>query len=204
MKAYLLTLSLLAALCHHDGAAATQSDAGPRLYRTWLAEPGNAKRVAAFEGELRKQHLDKVVPTYQILRTALDWKQCGANAFELPERRYWKDAIASLTVIKKEIVPLIGRVEIVSGYRNAALNSCAGGAKGSVHRQFGAFDAYAKGPVTRATMIDRLCSLHRARGPVLGMGLGIYSGKKFHIDVGLKGYRTWGSTYRRASSPCLG
>lgn len=176
--------------------------AAPPSYAAWLATSDHARSVAAFERELAQRDIADVVPTFEILRTAIDWQRCGADEYALPDASTWPGAFAALTVIKQELVPVIGRVEIVSGYRHAALNSCAGGSSGSVHRQFGAFDAFVTGPESRDEMIARLCAWHRDRGPALQAGLGIYNGKKFHIDAGLKGYRTWGSDYRRASSPC--
>ncbi|NCP10830.1 MAG: hypothetical protein GW859_02545 [Sphingomonadales bacterium] len=175
----------------------------PASYAAWLARGDNRARVVEFEAELSKHRLSDIVPTYQILRTAIDWKRCGASEYELPDRASWDGAFASLGVIRDELVPLLGRVEIVSGYRNPALNACAGGASGSVHRQFGAFDAFAVSQPSRAVMIDKLCTWYRGRADNYHAGLGIYSGQKFHIDAGIRSTRTWGSDYHRASSPCV-
>ncbi len=185
-----------------SSAGATAMATPPPSYLAWLAKGDNARNVAAFERELAARDIADIVPTFEILRTAIDWQRCGAEEYELPDAKTWPGAFASLSVIKNELVPVVGPVEIVSGYRHASLNSCAGGAPSSVHRQFGAFDAFVTGPETRDEMIARLCTWHHQRGPALQAGLGIYQGKKFHIDAGLKGYRTWGSDYHRASSPC--
>jgi hypothetical protein len=174
----------------------------PPSYGAWLARGDHARSVATFERALAEHDIADVVPTFEILRTAIDWQQCGAEEYALPDAATWPGAFAALAVIKTELVPVVGPVEIVSGYRDEALNACAGGSSGSVHRQFGAFDAFVTGPESRDEMIERLCTWHRERGPALQAGLGIYDGKKFHIDAGLKGFRTWGSDYRRASSPC--
>lgn len=182
--------------------AAAATIAPPPGYAAWLAQGDHARSVAAFERELADRDIADVVPTFEILRSAIDWRRCRAEEYELPDASTWPGAFAALTVIKNELVPIVGPVEIVSGYRHAALNSCAGGSSGSVHRQFGAFDAFVTGPETRDEMIAQLCAWHRDRGPSLQAGLGIYNGKKFHIDAGLKGYRTWGSDYHAASSPC--
>lgn len=174
----------------------------PASYVVWLAKGDHARKVATFERELAERDIADVVPTFEILRTAIDWQRCGADEYELPDAATWPGAFVALRVIKTELVPVVGPVEIVSGYRHEALNTCAGGSSGSVHRQFGAFDAFVTGPESRDEMIANLCTWHRDRGRALQAGLGIYNGKKFHIDAGLKGYRTWGSDYHRASSPC--
>lgn len=196
------TLIAAGLLCQPLPALAQGSDAGPELYAEWRARPANAQRVDAFEGELRARGLEGVAPTYQILRSALAWRRCKAEPFALPEARYWEGAFASLEVIESEIVPLVGKVEIVSGYRDPVLNDCAGGKGGSIHLRFGAFDLFAVGDISRAQMIERLCGWHRERGRARKAGLGIYEARKFHVDVGLKGYRRWGPGYRSASSPC--
>lgn len=104
-------------------------------------------------------------------------------------------------MLRDEIVPKVGKVEIVSGYRDTALNACAGGARGSIHRKFGAFDLYPlDSGMTRAKLVPELCRWHKRRGETLRVGLGIYQGAKFHIDA--RSYRTWGPDYRRTSSPC--
>ena len=174
----------------------------PPIYSAWLGEGDNAQRVAMFERELAARGLTGIVPTHEILRTAIDWERCGASPFELPDQSYWRGAFDSLGVIKSDLVPLLGAVEIVSGYRHATLNQCAGGAPSSVHREFGAFDAFATAAPSREEMIAKLCDWHAKRGTPLRAGLGIYQGKKFHIDVGMRGHRHWGSDYRAASSPC--
>lgn len=178
------------------------SSATPALYDEWLRQGDNGTRVALFEAELQRRALDDVAPTYQLLRTAMDWPKCGAP-FALPDPSAWEGAFASLTVLKRELVPLVGRVEVVSGYRDEAMNLCAGGAKGSVHRIFGAFDVFAVDPaMTREAMIARLCKWHDKQGRPDEAGLGIYSGKKFHIDAGVRGYRRWGPDYSSKTSPC--
>ncbi|MGB7404865.1 MAG: D-Ala-D-Ala carboxypeptidase family metallohydrolase [Pacificimonas sp.] len=175
---------------------------GEAMFTAWAAKPQNASRVAEFEGQLERQGLLNIVPTYQLLRTALSWKGCKAEPFELPSRDRWQGAFNSLETLRDDIIPAIGPVEIVSGYRHEHLNRCAGGASRSVHREFGAFDGYAVGNLTRAEMIQRLCGWHNAKGGDLKAGLGIYRGKKFHLDVGLRGNRRWGSDYSGRSSPC--
>ncbi|MBV7255162.1 hypothetical protein KCG44_00025 [Pacificimonas sp. WHA3] len=210
MKRLLMTIGLVMALCQPfsdiSGArlsgAAQAAEPGADEYAVWLREPGNRERVRLFEEELAKRDLLGVVPTYQILRTALSWRSCRASPFALPDRQLWDGAFRSLKVLKTEIVPRIGPVSIVSGYRHATLNECAGGAARSVHREFGAFDVFAIGALSRDDMIEHLCAWHDARGADLSAGLGIYQLKKFHIDVGLRGYRRWGSDYTIRSAPC--
>lgn len=196
------SLALLLAVGLVAAPATAQPSPGVLDYQTWIKKGDNRAKVLKFETALGQRGLLGVVPTYQILRTAMSWKACRADPFELPAASYWDGAFQSLTVLRDDIIPAIGPVEIVSGYRHAELNRCAGGAARSVHREFGAFDAYAVGRITRAGMIRKLCDWHGRNGARLSAGLGIYRGKKFHVDVGLRGNRRWGSDYSRKSSPC--
>lgn len=144
-----------------------------------------------------------IIPTDQILRTAMSWKQCGAQ-FELPDEAKWDGMFATLRVLKEEVVPITGELQAVSGYRNPSMNACAGGAKSSVHIEFGALDLIAVDPhFDERTMIDRLCQWHASTDPSDAIGFGYYGNRKLHIDVDVKSKRHWGKGGRRATSPCL-
>ena len=102
--------------------------------------------------------------------------------------------------VKAHVEPVVGAVEALSGYRNAALNQCAGGARESAHRHFYAIDLTPLRPIGREGMIRSLCAIHRFRGEGYAIGLGFYSGLRFHVDS--MGFRRWGSDGKSASSPC--
>ena len=60
--------------------------------------------------------------------------------FEVPPGDQIRSYQAALRYIGTSVTPQIGPVEVVSVYRNAALNSCAGGAATSTHLHLGAID----------------------------------------------------------------
>ena len=95
---------------------------------------------------------------------------------------------------------MIGKVEAVSGFRNEGLNQCSGGARESAHRHFYALDLVPAGDVGREGMIRSICKIHDFRGEQYDIGLGFYTGLRFHVDS--KGFRRWGSDGKGASSPC--
>ena len=97
---------------------------------------------------------------------------------------------------------MIGDVEAVSGFRNEELNRCSGGAKASAHRHFFALDLTPVRELGRNEMIRSLCRIHYWRGSGYDIGLGFYSGMRFHVDS--KGFRRWGPDGKSASSPCNG
>lgn len=200
MKAYLLILSL--ALLSASASAQTPSDAdiSAAAFQTWVADNHLETQVQAFETYLASKGVDSVLPTYQILRTASTWKACGASAFEIPPQEVWANVTTTLSYIKTEVEPRIGKVQAVSGYRNAKLNKCSGGAEHSAHRYYFALDLVPETNISREALIRDMCLAHRDNGKKSRIGLGFYSGVRFHLDS--KSYRKWGANGRSATSPC--
>lgn len=173
-----------------DYITAGQDEPG---YRAWMAaSPWRPVYVKAFNSYLTTYGVGGVMPTWQLLRTATDWRKCGAQPFEIPPTSDWPNIVATLRYVGTYIVPRIGPVEAVSVYRNPVLNACAGGAEQSSHRSMGAVDMVPLRPITRETLMSQLCAIHVASGPANASGLGFYKGLRFHIDA--KKYREWGTS----------
>jgi hypothetical protein len=171
-----------------DYVTAGQDEPG---YRAWVAgHPARPVYVKAFNTYLVTYGVGGVVPTWQLLRTATDWHKCGAQPFEVPPTAAWPNIVAALRYVGAVVEPGIGEVEVVSVYRNPALNACAGGARESVHQTMGAVDMVPLRPVTREELMTRLCGIHRSSGERFWVGLGLYKGLRFHIDT--RKYREWG------------
>lgn len=171
-------------------------------YHAWLARaPAHRQAVQAFRDHLAAEGLDRVVPVWQLIRTSSSWRQCAAEPFEVAPPAKWDHITATLRFVRDEIVPVLGAVEAVSGYRNEALNACSDGAAQSAHRHFFALDlAPVSAEVTRAAMIRGICAAHQRDGRAYDAGLGFYSGLRFHVDS--NGFRKWGPDGRGATSPC--
>jgi hypothetical protein len=170
-------------------------------YHAWLArEPGARAQLLAFKQFLKMQEVDEVVPTWQLVRTASMWRECNGPRFEVAPFTEWNNVAQTLRFVKNHVEPVIGEVEVMSGYRNAELNACSGGAKESAHRRFYALDLVPIEPIARDGMIRSLCAIHRFRGGEYETGLGFYSGLRFHVDS--KGFRKWGANGKSATSPC--
>ncbi len=170
-------------------------------YHAWLARSPSARaEVIAFNQFLGFENVDDVLPTWQLVRTASDWRQCAGPRFEVAPFAEWQHIAATLRFVKRHVRPVIGDVEALSGYRNPALNACARGAPESAHRRFYALDLTPVKPIGRDAMIRSLCAIHRFRGADYDAGLGFYSGRRFHVDS--KGFRTWGPDGTGATSPC--
>ena len=159
-------------------------------YRSWyLAGPGRAAAVKAFNDYLLGAQVGGIVPTWQLFRTATSWRECGGQPFEVPPPDQWPHMIQTLRYVRDYVVPAVGPVEPVSVYRNRALNVCAGGAPESAHMLYSAVDLVPLRPIDRVTLMRSLCTTHTEHGAPYNAGLGFYAYLRFHIDS--TKYRRW-------------
>jgi hypothetical protein len=166
-------------------------------YRYWYAGASwRRDYVRAFHDYLSQYGVGEVVPTWQLLRTATSWHRCGGQPFEVPPVHEWPHIVQTLRYIQAHVVPAIGPVEAVSGYRNPHLNVCAGGAPESAHKSYSAIDMVPLRPITREALMRTLCGVHARNGANYGAGLGFYAYLRFHVDT--TKFRRWGAV----SSDC--
>lgn len=159
-------------------------------YRSWyLAAPWRAAQVKQLNDYLIGADVGGIVPTWQLLRTATSWKDCGGQPFEIPPQSEWPHMIQTLRYIRDYVIPAVGPVEPVSVYRNPTLNVCAGGAPESAHKLDSAIDLVPLKPIDRITLMRTLCATHNAHGAPYNAGLGFYAYLRFHIDS--TKYRRW-------------
>jgi hypothetical protein len=159
-------------------------------YRSWyLAAPWRAAQVRSFNDYLASNQVGGIFPTWQLLRTATSWQECGGQPFEVPPAEEWPHMVQTLRYVHDYVVPAIGPVEAVSVYRNPALNKCAGGAPESAHKLDSAIDMVPLRPIDRLTLMRTLCSGHNQHGAEYSAGLGFYAYLRFHVDS--TKYRRW-------------
>jgi hypothetical protein len=152
-------------------------------YRSWyLAAPWRAAQVKSFNDYLDSAAVGGVLPTWQLLRTATSWSECGGQPFEVPPSSEWPHIVQTLRYVRDYVVPAIGPVEAVSVYRNPVLNKCAGGAPQSAHKLDSAIDMVPLRPTTREAMMKTLCGIHTEHGAAYSAGLGFYAYLRFHVD----------------------
>lgn len=173
-------------------------------YEAWLARAAENRSAArAFRMHLASHGVDDVVPVWQLVRTSSSWRGCGAQPFEVAPRETWDNIVRTLKFVERNVVPSVGRVQAVSGYRNPGLNRCSAGASASAHQGFFALDLTpVDAAVSRSAMIRGVCSAHAREGQEFNAGLGFYNGRRFHVDT--NGFRRWGANGRGATSPCGG
>jgi hypothetical protein len=191
-------LAVLAAGCVvARSPVATESE-----FRRWSSEaPARAEAFARFETMLSAAGVGGVVPAYDPWIADRLKPKCLVEPFVAPPEKVWPNIVPVLRFIRDHVEPAIGDVRVVSAYRDPAFNACVGGAPASGHKEFHAFDLLpVDRAVTRDRLISRLCAIHRREGARAGIGLGIYGGRRFHIDA--RSYRGWGADHRSASFPC--
>lgn len=196
-----LTMGLFALIVVACSATSTRA-ASLEDFQTWLsAETGRTEAFTRFQSMLDEAGVSDVVPDYQLWLTDQINPQCVEEDFTQPPEALWPNIIPALRYIRDEVKPAVGNVQVMSGFRTEDFNTCIGGARRSAHRAFQALDLVpTDAHVTRQSLIDVLCPLHARTGPARAIGLGIYSGRRFHIDA--RGYRGWGGDHRSASFPC--
>jgi hypothetical protein len=207
MRRFLLLLFVLlapaAARAQYFNPAADYVTAGQDEpgYRAWVAaDPYRPMYVRAFNDYLTAHGVGGVTPTWQLLRTATDWRRCNNQPFEVPPTTAWANIVAALRFIGAFIEPVIGPVEPVSVYRNPYLNVCAGGARTSTHLTAGAVDMVPRRPITREALMLALCRIQLDKGSWNAIGLGFYKGLRFHIDS--KKAREWGTAGAHGGYGC--
>lgn len=168
-------------------------DAPPRwAFSAFLAaDPYAASEFVAFEAVLADANVGDVVPAWHLWRQGSDWRLLGAPAFAVPPRETWRAILPTLRVLRDEVIPRVGTVEVVSAFRTEAYNAAAGGAPGSRHRAFEAVDVVPVRHRDRDALRADLIAWWRARGPACACGLGLYARTRFHVDAGWR-HRTWG------------
>jgi hypothetical protein len=180
-----------------DYITAGQDEPG---YRSWyLSAPWRPGQVKQFNDYLATYQVAGILPTWQLLRTATQWEKCGGQPFEVPPTEEWPHIVQTLRYIHDYVIPAVGPVEAVSGYRNPSLNTCAGGAPESAHKHYAAIDMVPLHPITREALMHDLCALHAKSGEPYGVGLGFYAFLRFHVDT--TKYRRWGTDPTVASCP---
>jgi hypothetical protein len=170
-----------------DYITAGQDEPG---YKSWyLAAPVRAGQVKAFNEYLATYRVSGIVPTWQLFRTATSWQKCGGQPFEIPPTSEWPHIVQTLRYVNDYVIPTVGPVEPVSGYRNPVLNACAGGAPESAHKHYSAIDMVPLRQTTREQLMRALCAVHSRRGLDYDVGLGFYAFLRFHVDT--TKFRRW-------------
>lgn len=208
-----------ASLAGISEAERAPNDRGPSsagAFNRWLFTTGTddmgqkAQDYAKFQGMLEAEGVAGIVPTWQLWRVDAQYaSRCGEDYFAVPPKDRWRDIVPTLRLLRAKVIPVTGPLEVVSGWRSPAINTCVKGANRSKHLEFKALDLVAVNRGERRRLYADLCALQRAAGTGSAMGLGAYfdpsdltrnTESRFHIDA--SGYRTWGFDYTAKTNPC--
>jgi Peptidase M15 len=169
-----------------------------------------AHDYAALQGMLEENGVAGIVPTWQLWRVDAQYaSRCGTAYFATPPVERWGEVIPTLKLLREKVIPVTGPLEVVSGWRSPAINTCVKGASRSQHLQFKALDLVANQRSDKRKLFKDLCDMQRAAGSKSALGLGAYfdpsdparnTEGRFHIDA--SGYRTWGFDYTAKTNPC--
>jgi hypothetical protein len=170
------------------GACATPpaDRAGEAAFSAWRA--AHEPQLQALERRLADEQVAQVLPLPQLLRSASSWERCGAAPWALPPEAQWPSVVQVLKLLQAlRDAGVVAAIQVHSGYRDEALNACAGGAARSAHRLAFAIDFT---PLDGTDPTPGLCAFWRDQGPAWRMGLGRYPSGRIHIDT--LGHRQWG------------
>lgn len=147
------------------------------------------EEVGAFVNLLKANEVDDVLAISELWLQGTEWRARGYTAYALPPRDHWPAMIKTLQFLKAELIPVIGPVKVMSGYRSTAYNKVAGGVDLSRHLTFSALDLKPQKKLPRKRLQSVLKNIWDKRGGHWDLGLGLYPGLRFHVDTG--GYRIW-------------
>lgn len=190
----LIGVGLIALCCVSCSPRTSSPSAGglehhPAHFRAFIVLNNYHQQLFDFEQALRRARVAGVVPVSQLWLQGSEWRAREHSAYAMPAAEQWPAMIKTLRFVKLELLPLLGPIEVLSGFRTPAYNLAAGGATRSRHLAFSALDLKPRRNIRRSALHARLLKLWRTRGEQWDLGLGLYSGQRLHVDTG--GYRTW-------------
>lgn len=159
------------------------------MFSAYLFETEESNRFDKLRNFLSSEGVEDVVPPFELLRQGTDWLMVEEPPFAMPPESKWPSMVRTLQAIRDEVVPVVGPVHVLSGWRTPEYNRKAGGSRRSKHMHFCGVDLIPQNPTSRKKLVSRLRKMHGKAGRDWNMGLGIYSGIRFHIDT--CGFRKW-------------
>lgn len=161
----------------------------PESFRQFIINNNLQMEYRALEQYLYQKGVRDIVPTWQLLQQGTDFRQHSQPQYAFPAREHWERMARTLTFIRVDLIPRIGPVEVLSGFRTRYYNHVAGGAPRSRHLTFSALDLRPVREIDRGRLHALLQRIWHSTGKKRNLGMGLYQGQRFHVDTG--GYRQW-------------
>ncbi|MEZ9852338.1 D-Ala-D-Ala carboxypeptidase family metallohydrolase [Vibrio breoganii] len=162
-------------------------------FRGWMLMNRAEGRVGEIAQQLRDAGITeeplKTMPLHLILLQGTNWAMNGTSVFTIPDQKLVPNMVRTVKFIQDHVEPVLGPLVPVSGDRTQYYNQTSGGATKSQHLNFCALDLVPINDITREELHKKLWSIYKSVGKENKMGMGLYSGVRFHIDT--CGYRNW-------------
>jgi len=184
-----LLLSWLVSSCGILSQAPENSDDYPADFARFLNKNEVHADYEDFVYFLRSYDVHNIVPVWQLLQQGSDWERHQLPKYALPDREHWNSMVNTLVFLKYDLIPYIGDVRVLSGFRTPHYNRLAGGVGKSRHLTFSALDLRPVADIERTQLHGILQNRWHNLGREYELGLGLYANSRFHIDTG--GYRQW-------------
>jgi len=184
-----ILLSWLLSSCGVLEQAPENANDYPTDFARFLNETEAHAEYEDFVYFLHSHDVHNIVPVWQLLQQGSDWQKHQLPKYALPDREHWDSMINTLVFLKYDLIPYIGDVRVLSGFRTPHYNLAAGGAGKSRHLTFSALDLRPVTDMERTQLHGILQNRWHSLGREYNLGLGLYAHLRFHIDTG--GYRQW-------------
>lgn len=158
-------------------------------FRGWVLMNRKEKEIQEGYKYFLDNGVKEGIPLHLILLQGTDWTLSNTTVFNLPDKKNWDNMVRTLLFVQEHVMPKTGLLIPVSGDRSKEYNQHAGGAPRSSHLDFCALDMVPVRNISRTELHKILMSVYNKVGRKNNMGLGLYSGVRFHIDT--CGYRSW-------------
>ncbi|WP_445355455.1 hypothetical protein ACJJI5_02720 [Microbulbifer sp. EKSA008] len=192
LSAILFTLWLYLFLSSQEKSYVEQRGyrlANEETFNKFLREGSNRSSVQALNQLLRDRGVAEVFPIRDLLRQGGDWLELGEPPFAIPPRDQWSNIVKTLTLVRDQVIPLIGPVTVVSAYRTDAYNRKLATEDQPRHRDFCGLDLIPNSNIGKNELAEELSTLDARLGPDSNVGMGLINDVLFHVDT--CGYRTW-------------
>lgn len=161
----------------------------PAEFKQFLHDNNAHADYEEFVYYLQSYGVNQIVPAWQLLQQGTDFRKHNLPRYALPDRENWDEMVETLIFLKYDLVPHIGDVRVLSGFRTPTYNRLAGGVGKSRHLTFSALDLQPVEDIDRKQLHRILQNRWHTIGEDYDLGMGLYSGSRFHIDTG--GHRQW-------------
>ncbi len=162
-------------------------------FRGWVLMNQAEPQVRAIADKLFASGVKEIplqtMPLHLILLQGTNWKLNGTSIFTMPGTKQVHRMVKTVKFIQTHIEPAVGPLVPVSGDRDQYYNQTSGGATRSQHLNFCALDLVPINDISREDLHKKLWEIYWSVGRENNMGMGLYSGVRFHIDT--CGYRNW-------------